>query len=122
MHARGSSDGGDHDAAVHGVAHADAHSDSDSDADGGRPARRAQCVGGLQGRGRPRVRVADSRLDDLPFSDSTTLQTEVDGNTIITVAMLPPEPIEGAGSILMICTMEGTADAPVVVKWSMKDV
>jgi hypothetical protein len=36
--------------------------------------------------------------------------------------MVPPEPIEGVGSILMICTMEGTADAPVVVKWSMKDV
>lgn len=57
-----------------------------------------------------------------PFSDRTTLDTDGDGTTYVVVGASLPEPVDGAGSMLIICTMEGTANAPVVVKWSMKDV
>jgi hypothetical protein len=57
-----------------------------------------------------------------PFSETTTLQTDGDGKTFVIVAVAPAHPIEGVGSIAIICSMSGTADAPHVDKWIMKDV
>ncbi|MEY9851159.1 hypothetical protein ABH923_000837 [Leifsonia sp. EB41] len=55
-----------------------------------------------------------------PAKDQLT--TAGDGSVIMIVSVKPPQPIEGVGSIVVICTMAGTADAPVVVEWTMKDV
>ena len=57
-----------------------------------------------------------------PFASNNTLETDGDGNTVIVVSMIPPEPIEGVGFIAMICTMSGTMNDPQVVKWMMKDI
>ncbi|WP_295127929.1 hypothetical protein [uncultured Leifsonia sp.] len=57
-----------------------------------------------------------------PFSETTTLQTDGDGKTFVIVAVAPAHPIEGVGSIAIICSMSGTADAPHVDKWIMKDI
>jgi hypothetical protein len=58
----------------------------------------------------------------VPFSSSTTLQTDGDGATFVVASVTPARPIEGVKSIAFICTMSGTADAPQIVKWIMKDI
>jgi hypothetical protein len=58
-----------------------------------------------------------------PFDPARDQLTTVgDGSVVMFVSVKPPQPVEGVGSIVVICTMAGTADAPVVAKWTMKDV
>lgn len=57
-----------------------------------------------------------------PFSSHVELETDADGNPFVVVGIKPPQPLEGVGSIIVICTMAGTAAAPEVVKWTMKDI
>lgn len=61
-----------------------------------------------------------------PFDPaSARLITLDDGSVQMYVGVKPsppPAPEDGWASIVVICTMSGTADAPVVEKWTMKDV
>jgi hypothetical protein len=57
-----------------------------------------------------------------PFSDSMTLQTAPDGRTFITVGVAPAVPMQGSGSIAVICYLSGTAEAPHVDSYTMKDI
>jgi hypothetical protein len=57
-----------------------------------------------------------------PFGTETTLQTAGDGATYVIVGVSPAQPTDGTGSIAVICFVSGTADAPHVDSWTMKDV
>lgn len=57
-----------------------------------------------------------------PFSDSMALQTDAEAKTFITVGVAPATPMQGSGSIAVICFMSGTAEAPHVDSYTMKDI
>lgn len=57
-----------------------------------------------------------------PFGPETTLQTDGNGKTYVIVGVSPAQPTEGVGGIVVICFLSGTADAPHVDSWTMKDV
>lgn len=58
----------------------------------------------------------------IPFSPATTLQSDGAGKTFVIVNVSPAQPIEGVGSIAVICTVSGTAVSARVDSWLFKDV
>ncbi|GAA4145784.1 hypothetical protein [Leifsonia shinshuensis] len=58
----------------------------------------------------------------IPFSPATTLQTDGSGATFVVVDVRPAQPIAGAASIAVICTVSGTAVSAQVDSWLIKDI